>query len=113
MTKQPRIFLLHILDSIEKIETHLQGQTKKSFLNNYTVQDAVIRRFEVIGEATKNIPISFKNKYPQIPWAQMSAMRNLLIHEYFNTSLNIVWATTKTDLIKLKKSINKLLSQTE
>ncbi len=113
MIKQPKIFLQHILDSIEKIEFHTQGQTKKSFLENYTIQDAVIRRFEVIGEASKNIPSSFKNEHRQIPWAQISAMRNILIHEYFNTSLNIIWATIKIDLPKLKKSINKLLSQIE
>lgn len=73
--------------------------------------DAVVRNFEVIGEASKHVPSSIKNHYPDIPWGEMNGMRNLLIHEYFDVEADIVWHTAKKQLPKLKVQLQPLLSE--
>jgi uncharacterized protein with HEPN domain len=72
--KDPKIFIQHILESIDKIEKYTEGQVIGKFLNNYEKQDAVIRRIEIIGEAVKNLPRFFKNKHSVIPWKKIAGM---------------------------------------
>jgi uncharacterized protein with HEPN domain len=79
--KDPTVFLSHILDSINLIEEYTAGVNEKEFHKNRSLQDATIRRLEIIGEAVKNLPQSFKTKHPDIPWKQMAGMRDILIHE--------------------------------
>lgn len=67
MKKDPKIFIQHIIDSIEKIEEYIKNMSKQEFLNSSQTQDAVIRRIEIIGEAVKNIPEELKEKHPDIP----------------------------------------------
>ncbi len=81
----------------------------KDFFKSTLVQDAVIRRLEIIGEASKNIPESFKKEHNNIPWDKMSAMRNILIHEYFGVDLGLVWQVVQKDLPPIKDLIEKLL----
>lgn len=90
MRKDPKIFLNHIIESIETIESHTNKISKEKFSRNLTVQDAVIRRIEIIGEAVKNFPPEFKRKHPEIEWREIVGMRNKLIHEYFGINLNVV-----------------------
>lgn len=111
MKKDPRIFLKHIVESIEAIEGHLVEITKEEFGKNLTIQDAAIRRIEIIGEAVKNLPTEFKRNHPEIKWREIAGMRDKLIHEYFGISLNIVWTTVKRDLPKLKNQIVELLEK--
>lgn len=105
MKKEPKIFLLHILESIEMVEEYLRGKQKSDFLKSPLLQDAFIRRLEVIGEAVRNIPESIRKMFPEIPWQQVSDMRNKLIHGYFIVDLHLVWEVVKKDLPKLKKQI--------
>ena len=67
--------------------------------------DAVIRNLEIIGEAGKHVPDDLLNRYSEIPWEQMSAMRNLLIHEYFGVDIEIIWKTVVEDLPILKRQL--------
>jgi len=67
------------------IEQYAENLTTDKFKKNIAMQDAIIRRLEIIGEAVKNIPVTFKTKYSEIPWKQMAGMRDVLIHEYFET----------------------------
>jgi uncharacterized protein with HEPN domain len=109
MRKDPKIFLKHILESIEAIEKHTKKIPKEKFSKNITVQDAVIRRIEIIGEAVKNLSAEFKKKHHEIEWREIAGMRDKLIHEYFGVNLHLVWHTTKKDIPKLKKQISELL----
>lgn len=75
------VYLKHIFESIQLIETYVANISEPKFNNNLQIQDAVIRRLEIIGEATKKIPNPFREKYPQVPWKKMAGMRDILIHE--------------------------------
>lgn len=108
MRKDPKIFLLHILESIEKIEEFTKGITKKEFFKSIKTQDAVIRRLEIIGEATKNLPKEFTQKHPEVPWGELARMRDKLIHGYFGVDLNLTFKIIKEDLPDLKKKILKV-----
>ncbi|MEM7816824.1 MAG: DUF86 domain-containing protein [Candidatus Aenigmatarchaeota archaeon] len=111
MKKDPKIFIEHILESIEIIQNYLKGLSKKEFLNSKEKQDAVIRRIEVIGEAVKNIPNEIKKKYPKIPWKNIAGMRDVLIHQYFGVDLELTYKTAKKDLVDLKKNLLKIKNQ--
>lgn len=111
MKKEIRIFIENVSESIEKIEKYTYGMSKEEFLRASQVQDAVIRRLEIIGEATKNIPEDFRNKHPEIPWKQIAGMRDILIHGYFGVNLERVWMVVERDLPDLKTEISKILKK--
>ncbi|MCH8024418.1 MAG: DUF86 domain-containing protein [Candidatus Marinimicrobia bacterium] len=105
MIRDMRVYLQDIWESILAAEEYTRGLTKEEFLNNRQVQDAVIRRLEVIGEAVKYLSGEFKSKYPEIAWAKIAGLRDVLIHQYFGINLKRVWEVVKTDLPLLKKDL--------
>jgi len=107
--KDDKVYLSHILDAIEKIETYLTGQTYESFATNNMIIDAVVRELEIIGEATNHLSDLLRESHPEIPWRDAIDMRNILIHEYFGVRTHLVWDTCKEDLPELKKLIDDLL----
>lgn len=113
MKKDPLIFIRHILENIEDIEEFSEGLTKDALKDNKLKQKAIVRSLEVIGEAVKNIPAFFKNKYPAIEWTTISGLRDKLIHHYFGVDLGIVWEVVKEDLPKLKREIQRILDMEE
>ncbi|HUD01808.1 MAG TPA: DUF86 domain-containing protein [Rhabdochlamydiaceae bacterium] len=100
-----------ILRAIDKIESFIKGMTLSKFQKNELVIDAVVRNLEIIGEASKSIPIAVRRKYPDIPWNQMGGMRNILIHEYFGVDIKIVWRTVKKSLPILYKQLRQIPSE--
>jgi len=109
MKKDPKIFLKHILESIEEIEGFIKEISEEEFSRDVKTQDAVVRRIEVIGEAVKNLPLAFRKKYSEVEWREIAGTRDKLIHHYFGIEMSIVWATCKKDLPKLKKQVSKIL----
>ena len=103
-------YIKHILDSIKDIEESTRNLTKKDFSNNKDKKDANIRRIEVIGEAVKNLPISFRNKYPDIPWKDIAGMRDKLTHHYFGINVDTICKVIKEDIPKLKKDVLNILN---
>jgi len=109
MRKDPKIFLAHIVESIELIEQYSHDKTQSRFLEERARQDAVIRRLEVIGEAVKGLPSFFRSKHSEIPWKQMAGMRDILIHEYFDVDLVLTWRVVKHELGPIKLMLLELL----
>jgi uncharacterized protein with HEPN domain len=104
-----REYLLDMLAAARLILSYVAGKTKAEFLADIQCQDAVIRRFEIIGEAARRLSDQTRATLPQLPWDAMIGMRNLLIHEYDGVDLSVVWETIRTDLPTLTKAMESLV----
>ena len=94
--KDPRVYLAHILECIGRIESYV-AKGKHSFFSELLIQDAVIRNFEVIGEAAKRISGAYQQANPGVPWRSLFAFRDVLIHQYEGVSLPRVWQVIEND----------------
>lgn len=107
-------YLGHILEAIERIDRYLADTDEVAFLNDQKTQDAVVRNFEIIGEAAHNIEshhATFAAAHPDIPWTVIYAMRNRVAHGYFKVDFEMIWKTIHSDLPQLHTQINQLLDQ--
>ena len=111
--RQWKLRIRHILDTIAKIRVYTADMSLETFSANNLVVDAVLRNFMVIGEATGHIPIHVTTAYPQIPWRLMQDMRNVVVHDYPNVSLQVVWETIQNDLPLLLEPLRHLLEEAE
>ncbi|CAG0942974.1 hypothetical protein BROC_02086 [Candidatus Brocadiaceae bacterium] len=109
MIKDDTVFLRHILDAINKIQEYTKNMDYEGFRASSLVQDGVIRQLEIIGEATKNLSQEIREKHPDIPWKDITGMRDKLIHQYFGVDMAGVWDTAEQDLPTLKSNLTKLL----
>jgi uncharacterized protein with HEPN domain len=100
--REYRDYLQDISNAMDAAEQFTQGASKKEFVEDLKTIYASTRAIEIIGEAAKNIPKSFRDKHPEIPWRDMAGMRDKLVHEYFGIDLNVLWNTIKQDLPHLR-----------
>ena len=106
--KDPRVYLVHILERIERIEQFTRNG-RESFLADRMVQDAVIRNFEVMGEAAKRVPDAYRREHPDISWRRIAGLRDVLIHDYEVVDLDQAWRVIDCDLPALKAAILEIL----
>ena len=85
--KDDLFYIENILQSIDRIQSYISDKDQESFVDDFITQDAVVRQLEIIGEATKRVSKDFQNNYPDIPWADMAGMRDVLIHDYIDVDL--------------------------
>lgn len=107
-------YLGHIVEAIERIHQYVEDISEVAFLEDQKTQDAVIRNFEVIGEAAHNIELyhsQFAAAHSDVPWEVVYTMRNRVAHGYFKVDLEVVWKTIHSDLPELHTQIRKLLEQ--
>jgi uncharacterized protein with HEPN domain len=110
--KDPRVYLAHILECAQKIQRYTKGG-EKEFNNDTMLQDAVIRNFEIIGEAAKRVPEAYRRAHSQIPWSLMAGFRDVLIHAYEGIDLKRVWWIVRHDLPVVKGAVENLLPPLE
>ncbi|MDO9537831.1 MAG: DUF86 domain-containing protein [Thermoplasmata archaeon] len=113
MKKDSVVYLRHIMDAINRVEKYTRGILYQNFMENDIVQAAVIREFEIIGEAAKRISEDIRTKYPAIPWRNMAGMRDKLVHDYMGVDMDAVWNTVEKDIPNLKKTIKIAIEMEE
>jgi uncharacterized protein with HEPN domain len=106
--KDDRIYLEHILQSIDRILSYISDKNHSEFEDDFKTQDAVVRQLEIIGEATKRVSKEFRIKNPSIPWSDMAGMRDVLIHDYIDVDIDIVWKTASENIPVLKELLQKV-----
>jgi len=109
MKRDSKLYIKDILESINAIEKFVRGMSFNEFAKDDKTSSAVIRKFEIIGEATKNVPEEVKKKFPNIPWKEMAGFRDKLIHFYFGIKYELVWNTIKIELPRLRPELEKVL----
>jgi uncharacterized protein with HEPN domain len=107
------LYLEDKLNSINLIEEYIGVLEFKDFKQSRMVVDAVIRNFEIIGEAAKNIPLNIQIKYPEIPWKKMYNLRNLISHVYFGIDYEMIWEIVKNNLPENKIDLIKIIEKEE
>ena len=108
MQKDDSIYLDHILQAIQKIEDYTNSVDYLDFIKNEEKQDAVIRKIEIIGEASKKISKELKEKHSSIPWRAIAGMRDKLIHYYFEVDYETIWETLQNDIPVLKIQLQQI-----
>jgi len=111
MSRDYLLFLDDIAQSSQKILRYIGGISYEQFLRDDKTYDAVIRNLEVIGEAVKNIPEEIRTRYPEIEWRKMSGLRDIVAHEYFGVSDEIVWDVIQNKIPVLLEQVNQILKQ--
>jgi len=108
-----KLYLKDILSAIKSIEVFVEGMDFESFKADDKTSSAVIRKFEIIGEATKKVPDIIKEEHHSIPWKEMAGMRDRLIHFYFGVDYDLVWKTIKNRFPIIEPLIAQILESLE
>ncbi len=106
-----KMYLDDMYLSMERIAEYIDSLTFIQFKQDYKTVDAVIRNFEIIGEASKNLPDNFKEKYSEVPWSEMYLLRNKVSHEYFGVDYEIIWDIAINYLPENKSQIQEILNK--
>jgi uncharacterized protein with HEPN domain len=105
------LYFEDMLNSIKSIEEYIGENDYRNFKMNRMIVDAVVRNFEIIVEAAKNIPLEVQDKYPEIPWKKMYSLRNLISHEYFGIDYEMIWEIALNNLPKNKNDLEKIIQK--
>ncbi len=103
-------FVEDILDAMDKAELLLDGVMYDDLVSDFRINFAVFRALEIVGEATKRLPISLRDQYPNVPWKEMAGMRDRIIHGYDTVDYLIVWDTVKKRIPIVKPQIQQILT---
>jgi uncharacterized protein with HEPN domain len=110
MKREQRLFLHDILTACQHIQEFVEGMTFDQFRQDEKTSSAVVRKLEIIGEATKNLSDEFKEKYPGVPWKELAGMRDRLAHGYFGVDYRLVWDTTQMNVPQLAGTVAQILN---
>ena len=113
MKKSSAVYLHHILECIARINAYTNAIDEQAFLKDFLIQDAVIRNFEVIGEAVKKVDPALRRKYPDIPWKNIAGMRDKLIHDYMGVDVRAVWGVVEDILPDFQQQVKDIIDSLE
>ncbi len=108
MSRHEKQRLLDIVDAVDRIISYVAGMDYDDFLADRKTQDAVTRNIEIIGEAARALPEDFRERHAEIPWSEIMAMRNIIVHQYFGILPEVVWDVIRNELPTLRSQIAKL-----
>lgn len=108
-----RVYLEDMIDAINRIEEYTKGMSYEAFVKDRKTVDAVVRNFEIVGEAAKNVPEKIRKEFPNVPWKEMSGMRDKLIHAYFGVKLDVLWKTVNERLPAVRPLVEEALTKVE
>ncbi|MSR88345.1 MAG: DUF86 domain-containing protein [Candidatus Margulisbacteria bacterium] len=109
--RQYKVYIQDIIKAVNAIEKFVENMDIKSFLSDDKTSSAVIRKFEIMGEAAKQVPSEIQSQFPEIPWKEIARMRDKLIHHYAGVNLFILYETIENELPKLKEKLAVMLSK--
>jgi uncharacterized protein with HEPN domain len=107
--KDDKLYLIHIAECLERIESYIRIGGKTEFMASILIQDAVLRNLQTLAESTQRLSDSLKAAYPAVPWRQISGFRNILVHNYLGIDLEQVWLIVEQDLSHLQSEVEVML----
>ena len=100
--KNDKFYCIHIVESIDKIESYIKGMKRENFLASSLTQDAVARNLQILAESTQRLSTEFKEQHPEIAWHSIAGLRNILVHDYLGIDFGMVWVVIERNLPELK-----------
>jgi len=110
MPRDSSVYLQDILEAISKVKSYTAGMSREEFEKDSKTIDAVLRNLEVTGEAAKGIPESFREDHPEVDWRKVAGLRDVLIHNYFGISMDIIWDILQNQVERLESQIRSMLN---
>jgi len=107
--KDDRLYLIHINECIERIESYVDGKSKRQFLDSTLTQDAIIRNLQVLAESSQRLSDDVKESQDRVNWFKIAGFRNVLVHDYLGIDIERVWNILEKDLPVLKEAIQNML----
>jgi uncharacterized protein with HEPN domain len=107
--RDPDLLIEDMLAAIRKIERYTAGMDQELFQQDEKTIDAVVRNLEILGEATRQLPEDFIDRYSKVPWRKIAGLRNRIVHDYFGLDLEIIWQVIRNDLPPLKVGLEELV----
>lgn len=111
--KDNRLYIEHMLEAIKLVEQYSAGLNFEKFSEDVEKQDAIVRRLQIIGEASNRVPQDIKDQLVEVPWKKMLGMRNIIVHDYMYVDLEKVWSVVEKDLPHLKQMLQEALRNIE
>jgi len=108
--KDDRLYLIHIRECIERIESYLSGKNRQQFMDSTLLQDAVVRNLQTLAESTQRLSEKARGRENSVDWFKIAGFRNVLVHDYLGIDIERVWNIIEKDLPPLKDAIERMLA---
>ena len=107
--KDNRLYLIHISECIERIESYVEGIEKEGFMASSLVQDAVVRNLQIMAESTQRLSDHLKETQPKIDWHKIAGFRNILVHDYLGVDIESIWNIIEREIPALKEAVHEMM----